>query len=135
MKHYGNLLIALLLGMSFMSCGEKSNSQKVGDYTPLAVKFVEMLINEEYEKAVMDFDETMKKALPADKLEIAWQNLITQVGHYKRQLGVRQTKEQGYDIVYVSCEFEKENADVKVVFNKDKEVTGLWFVPPLKYKQ
>ena len=134
MKHYGNLFIVLLLVVSFMSCGEKSDDQKVGNYTPLAEEFVKLLINEEYEKAVQSFDDTMKDVLPSDKLENVWQNLITQVGHYKKQLGIRQTKEQGYDIVYVACEFEKDNADIKIVFNNAKEIAGLWFVPPQKNK-
>ncbi|MGB3341191.1 MAG: DUF3887 domain-containing protein [bacterium] len=134
MKYYGHLLIVLLLVVSFMSCGKKSESQKAGDYTTLAEQFVKILVNEEYEKAVQSFDKTMESTLPADKLEIAWQNLITQVGHYKRQLGVRQTKEQGYDIVFVSCEFEINNADIKIVFNNAKEIAGLWFVPPIEYK-
>lgn len=130
MKYYGYLLVASLVLVSFISCGEKSDNQKVGDYTPMAEQFVKLLINEEYEKAVQSFDDTMKDALPADKLASVWQNLITQVGPYKKQLGVRQTKEQGYDIVYVTCEFEKNNADIKVVFNNAKEISGLWVVPP-----
>ena len=134
MKHYTHLLVSLLLAVSFISCGEKGDSQKAGDYTSLAEQFVKMLVNEEYEKAAQSFDKTMENTLTADKLEIAWQNLTTQVGHYKRQLGVRQTKDQGYDIVFVSCEFEKNNADIKIVFNNAKEISGLWFVPPIEYR-
>jgi lipopolysaccharide biosynthesis regulator YciM len=134
MKYQRHLLIVLLLAVFFICCDKKDDRQKAGDYTPLAEQFVKLLINEEYEKAIQSFDDTMKNTLPSDKLEIAWQNLITQVGHYKRQLGVRQTKEQGYDIVFVSCEFEKNNADIKIVFNNTKEIAGLWFVPPIEYK-
>jgi oligoribonuclease NrnB/cAMP/cGMP phosphodiesterase (DHH superfamily) len=135
MKYSINLLFIMLFAGSLITCGGKNDNQKAGDYTPLAEQFVDMLVNEEYDNAVQKFDSTMKHVLPADKLEDVWQNLLTQVGHYKRQLGIRQTNEQGYDIVYISCEFEEANADVKIVFNKNKEIAGLWFVPPLEYKQ
>ena len=129
MKHYVYLFIALLLTISFISCEKKSDTQKAGDLTPRAEQFVKMLVSGEYESAAQDFDETMKSTLPADKLEIAWQSLIAKLGGYKRQLGLRQTKEQGYDIVFVTCEFDKGNTDIKVVFNSAKEISGLWFLP------
>jgi hypothetical protein len=43
--------------------------------------------------------------------------------------GVSQKKEQGYDVVLVTCAFEKAELDVKVVYNNEQQVSGLWFVP------
>jgi hypothetical protein len=42
---------------------------------------------------------------------------------------VRQVKEQGYNVVYVTCTFEKSQLDIKVVYNDKQEVSGLWFLP------
>lgn len=134
MKKYRHLLFIFLISSIFMTCTENDSGKKTVDYTPLAEKFVQLLVNEEYEKAVQNFDATMKGALSVNKLDNVWQNLIARVGHYKKQVGLRQTKEQGFDIVYVTCEFEKAKADIKVVFNDAKEITGLWFLPPKDYK-
>ena len=134
MKRYIHLSVIFLIAFLFMSCNGNGSGKKAGDYTPLAEQFVQILVNEEYEKAVLSFDATMKDALPVDKLENVWQNLISQVGHYKKQVGVRQTSEQGFDIVYLTCEFEKASVDIKVVFSDAKEITGLWFLPPKDYK-
>ena len=41
-------------------------------------------------------------------------------------------KHAQFDIVIVTCEFEKRMIDIKVVFNRKKEVTGLWFLPAQK---
>ena len=134
MRQYQHLLTALFLVFLVLSCTENGDAKKAADYTPAAEQFVNLLVGGEYEKAVKSFDATMKDVLPANKLEDAWQNLITQVGHYKRQVGVRQTKDKGFDIVFVTCEFEKGNADIQVVFNDAKEIAGLWFLPPQKFK-
>ncbi len=127
MRYFMPLLLILLLG-TLISC-EQQEAPKVGDLTKLAKAFVELLIKEDYANAVQKFDKTMKDAMPVEKLEEAWQGLLTKAGPLKKQIGLRQTQEQGYDIVYVTCEFEKAKVDIKVVFNNAKQVSGLWFVP------
>jgi hypothetical protein len=129
MKYLGFLLVGLCVVMSLVSCEQKEEVPKAADVTPMAKDFVEMLIQGDYTAAVTKFDATMKEAMPADKLQEAWNSLITQVGPFKQQTGVRQAKEQGYDVVFVMCEFEKAALDIKVVYNSYKQISGLWFVP------
>ncbi len=129
MKAYILLISALILTISFISCGEKKDSPKVGDLTPLAIGFVESLVKEDFANAVKDFDNTMKGVMPEAKLQEAWQGLLAQSGSFKKQTGVRQTQEQGFNIVFVTCEFEKATLNIKVVFNNANEISGLWFVP------
>jgi len=127
MKYLMPLLFTLFLS-TLVSC-EQQEGTKVGDLTNSAKIFVEMMVKENYAGAVEKFDRTMKDAMPIDKLQEAWQGLLAKAGIFKKQIGLRQTKEQGYDIVYVTCEFEKEKVDIKVVFNNAKQVSGLWFIP------
>ena len=129
MKTYIMLMLALVLTICFISCGEKKNGPKVGDLTPLATGFVESLANEDFANAVKNFDNTMKGVMPEAKLQEAWQGLLAQSGSFKKQTGVRQTQEQGFNIVFVTCEFEKSTLNIKVVFNNTNEISGLWFVP------
>ena len=94
-----------------------------------ATEFVKLLAKEEFTKAVKNFDTVMTKAMPEKKLMEVWQAVIQQAGRFKKQKGTRTETLPKYDIVYVICEFEKGNLDVKVVFNREKQITGLWFAP------
>ena len=119
-------MVVCVLGM-IMSCGQQQEISGAPDLTPDAKEFVEVLAKEDYAGVYARFDNTMKNAMPESKVQEAWTALQNQAGLYKKQIGVRQTKEQGWDCVYVTCEFEKKRVDIKVVFNKHKQISGLWF--------
>ncbi|MGO9201878.1 MAG: alpha/beta fold hydrolase [Limisphaerales bacterium] len=92
-------------------------------------QFVDLLAKGNFARAVTQFDPTMTKAAPEAKLGDIWQGLQAQTGAFKRALGARAEKLMGYDIVLVTCEFARTNLDVKVVFNSNRQVAGLFFVP------
>ena len=52
----------------------------------LAKALVNSLASRDYKKAVENFDETMKKALPAEKLQQVWNSIIAQAGAFVKQL-------------------------------------------------
>jgi hypothetical protein len=112
----------------FIACDQE---QVAGgpDFTTMGKGFVEMLAKADYAGAFAKFDATMKGAMPVEQIEGAWRSLLAETGDFNKIAGVRQAKEQGYDVVYVTCEFEKSQLDVKVVYNNKKEVAGLWFLP------
>jgi len=91
--------------------------------------FVELLTSGQFPAATETFDETMKNALPADKLQELWESTVSQMGPFKKQLGARTEKQADFDIVLVTCEFEQGTLDVKVVYNTEKQVAGLFFTP------
>ncbi|NQV23743.1 MAG: DUF3887 domain-containing protein, partial [Rhodopirellula sp.] len=94
-----------------------------------ARRFVEQLEAGEYDQAVKGFDATMSGAMPADKLRDAWQSLPPKVGALKEIVGVRLEKGGKYDIALVTCQFEKAQLDVKLVYDTQRQVSGLWFTP------
>jgi len=84
----------------------------------------------DFKPAVRDFDETMLKALGPEKLEPMWKSqLPAQLGAFKKQGTARRDQLQGYEIVLVTCEFEKASLDARVVFDKAGKIAGLGFVP------
>ncbi len=91
--------------------------------------FVAALANSEFDAAAKDFDAAMVKALGPDKLADLWKKLQDQAGPFKAQIGARREKLGAYDIVRVTCEFEKSRLDARVVFGKDGRISGLQFVP------
>ncbi len=122
------IALFLLLVACFFACDQ---GQQAGtpDITGPGRQFVEMLASGNYAGVFATFDATMKSAMPEDKIAEAWQSLQLQVGPFQKIVQVSQTKEQGYDVAYVNCEFEKGKVNVKVVYDAKKEVSGLWFVP------
>jgi dienelactone hydrolase len=95
-----------------------------------ARRLVRDLEKEDYRAATGDFDGVMQKGLTPDKLETIWKDLQKKLGPFQEVRGARSDKVQGYDVVFVTCHFDKADVDMKVVFNSDKQVTGLFFVPP-----
>jgi pimeloyl-ACP methyl ester carboxylesterase len=120
---------AAVLGL--IACSSLSAQQETATKTkPLkesAAAFVEMLSKGEFTRATKEFDEAMLKALPPDELKKTWEKVLADAGAYKKQLGSRTQTKGEYEIVLVTCAFAKMKLDARVVFDKDKKITGLFF--------
>ena len=100
----------------------------------MAKALVAQMAAGQFDKAVEPFDQTMKQALPADKLKEVWDGLTKQYGQLQRATETRTEKIQQYEVVYVTCEFQRGKLDAKVVFSSENKITGLFFVPSGKYR-
>jgi hypothetical protein len=98
-------------------------------------ELVELLANQQFSAVTEDFNETLKNELPPEKLEEAWKATIDQIGPFKRQIGLRTEKQADYDVVSVTCEFEKGALDIKIAYNDEKQIAGLLFAPVLESYQ
>ena len=76
----------------------------------------------------------MSKALPEEKLKEYWDSLTKDHGSFRQMSETRTEKIQQYDVVYVTCVFERGTLDVEVVFNSRNKISGLFFLPSGKYK-
>ncbi len=100
-------------------------------FTVKARGFLAAMEKGDFALAVRDFDATVLKALGPDKLETMWtRQLPAQLGAFKKQGPARREQQQGYEIVLITCSFEKASIDARVVFNKDGRIAGLQFAPP-----
>ena len=97
--------------------------------TSRGTQFVELLAKYDFAGAVSKYDVTMTLALPEPKLREAWQAVQKQAGPFKKQLRTRVEELGGYQAVFVSCQFERMTLDVKMVFDAQNKVAGLFFVP------
>lgn len=79
--------------------------------------------------ATANFDATMTDALPAAQLAEVWNALPAQAGPFRNVTGTRTEKVQGFDVVFVTCQFGRGLVDVQVTFNADNQVSGLFFRP------
>jgi dienelactone hydrolase len=115
---------ALLLGALAASAVAED---KLPEQTATATALVDALAKGDFIAAGKDFDDTMRKAMPADRCKETWEAVVKQVGAFQKRTGTRVEKAGKYDVVFVTCKFEKLDLDVKVVFNADKQVAGLSF--------
>ncbi len=121
-------LAAALIASVIAGCGEADTG--VDDATiARAREIVQFIAAGDYAAAVEAFDGTMQEAMPADQLEQAWDSLLEKAGPFQEISGVRISKAGGYKAAFVTCRFEDSPMDIKVVFDRDMKVAGLWFVP------
>jgi hypothetical protein len=97
-----------------------------------ATEFVRTLSRDDFAAAVKDFDDTLAKVLPADRLKTVWQGVTGRFGAFKEATDTRVEQRGKLTIVYVVSKFEKAPLDVRVVFDSDKKVSGLQFLPPAR---
>jgi dienelactone hydrolase len=113
----------------------KQDNPNMDELIERAKELVIALENGQYDESVKHFDETMTKLAPPEKMQEVWEMVIKQVGPLKEKKGVWTESIPKYDIVYVTCQFEKATLDIKVVFDKNKKIAGQFFVPPKSKKE
>ncbi len=99
------------------------------DPETLAREFVTAWAGGDHEGATATFDKTMRDAMPPQMMKEAWNGLVGRMGRFKEIAGTRMEKWEGYDIVFVTCLFDNGSIDIKLVYNVDRKISGLWFVP------
>jgi pimeloyl-ACP methyl ester carboxylesterase len=97
--------------------------------SPIAREALTELTSGNLSKFFARFDETMKTALPEAKLQETYKAIMAQAGAFKSQGAIRQDKSGAYDIVLITCQFEKAVLDVRLVFNTQRQLSGLFFAP------
>lgn len=126
------VLVVCLSFLTFQAFAQEKTAAEQelpSEQVKLAKSLIAQLSTGEFEKVVESFDVTMKRVSPANTLQEAWSRMIKQYGSWKRTLQTRTEKLQQYDVVYVTCEFEKSTLDIKIVLSEKSEVAGLFFVP------
>lgn len=127
-------ITAALIGLVFFAGSGCSDQKSQPSSAPsrtisIAETFVDLLAKDDFAGAVAQFDPTMKHAMPEAKMREAWRSLAKQAGSFRKAIGTRTMQQVGFDIVFVTCEFERAILDIKVVFNRENKISGLWFVP------
>jgi len=121
-------LIGLLV-FAGSGCGDQKSQPSPSRTVSIAERFVDLLAKDDFTGAVEPFDSTMKQAMPETTMRETWEALAKQAGPFKKRLGTRTMPQGGFDIAFVTCEFERAILDMKVVFNSKNQISGLWFVP------
>jgi hypothetical protein len=81
---------------------------------------------------VKEFDATMTRGLPEDKLTTVWPFLVAQFGAFKAIDERREGPLLGMQAVELILAFEKDTLVQRVVFDKDGKVAGLSYQPSVQ---
>jgi hypothetical protein len=118
-----------LAGSGVQAVQSESSTEAAGDFAGSGAHLVDLLAKEDFAGAVARFDAKMKEVMPQRVLRNHWQGLLKQAGPFQKQLGTRLEEQQGYQIVFVTCQFERTLLDMKVVLDSKRQVAGLFYVP------
>lgn len=122
-------VIVLLAGFLLIGCRQEEEAPPEGEITDIAITFVEELEMEDYEGAVSRFNREMHQGMPKELLGQTWRQLEGQVGPFKEIITTREERIQEYDVIFVTTEFENADIDIRVVFDEEKWIAGLFFEP------
>ena len=113
--------------------GESSSPPPSKSETPAvqsaATDFISLLQHEKFDDAEKRFDATMRNALPVAQLQAAWRQTTRTNGDFQRaEKGSVQHVAQ-WDVVDTPCHFKKSTVVIRISFDKQQQVSGLFFLP------
>lgn len=92
-----------------------------------AKAIVDLLGQQQFKEVSTRFDEQMKEAMPADRLEASWAHVMMHLGAFKSIKSAR--KDPELDRVDVRCIFENGPMIVRIAFDPSGKISGLWMIP------
>lgn len=95
----------------------------------IALNLIDALNQENYQAVYDQFDDTMKKEMPVDKIKEAWRTVIRNAGLLEKTIKIRNQTESGYNFVIVTAAFSDGYLDVQVAFDLNDQIAGLYFAP------
>jgi hypothetical protein len=95
----------------------------------IALNLIDALNQENYQAVYDQFDDTMKKEMPVDKIKEAWRTVIRNAGLLEKTIKIRNQTESGYNFVIVTAAFSDGYLDVQVAFDLNDQIAGLHFAP------
>lgn len=76
-----------------------------------------------------ELDDKARALLDDAKLSAAWRQATGSLGALRACAEPKRDQEQGFDVVIVTCRFERGAVDVKLVYDAERRVTGVWLSP------
>ncbi len=104
----------------------------ISDVSPEAMEesakeITELLRQQQFKAVSTRFNDQMKEAMSAERLEASWTHVMMHLGAFKNILLAR--KDPEFDRVDVRCEFENGPMIVRIAFDPSGKIAGLWMLP------
>ena len=95
----------------------------------MAETFVGQLLKADFNAAVTKFDDQLGTVMTEAKLQETWQNVTAEAGVFLELTTEKTSEVEGYTIINIKCHFQRFNIDVQVVFNNERQISGLNIKP------
>ena len=94
-------------------------------------KIVEAFERKDFDTVAAYFDDTMKKALPVNALKLTWLQITLTKGAFESSdlSNKKETAIDNFDIIDVPLKFKRNELNLRLTFNKDGNLSGLFFIP------
>jgi len=122
-------MLALGLTVALLLSGSAAAQQPDRESEQRARQFIDLLVQGRFEDAAANFDETMLKVLPPAQLRSIWLDVTSQYGAFQEVAEVRIAPSHGYTAVNVHARFEKALVNIRVVYDQNQRIAGLFYTP------
>jgi len=95
----------------------------------MAKDYINLFVKGDFATAASKFTGATPETMPTKSLQDLWAAMIARNGQFIEQVSAKSERVKNSNIVLVTCKFEKELVDIKVVYNDKKEVTSISFPP------
>jgi len=100
----------------------------------LAMSAVLNMNSGHFDDVVALFNKKMANALPSKKLQNVWKQLVSQFGSYHSVIDISKKEEGSNTTVFLATRFGSSLLDVKVSFDNNNNIIGLFFAPSIYRK-
>jgi dienelactone hydrolase len=107
--------------------GSGATTPAVADPAEKARVVVRWMSGGDFASVRKEYSEELARALPGDKLEMHWRDLVQRYGPFREMRRERQEKRAGHDVIIVTCHFDKGDVDVRMAFDGRRRLDGILF--------
>lgn len=129
------LFIVLLCGLSMASFAQKKAVKSVKPESPHAgvvKELITSLSNADFEHAWSMYDASIKKLLGKEQIQKTWQDTELRNGKFVKILRTNSETQNGLEVLYTVCHFEKGKVKFKTTINGNKEITSFLILKELQ---
>lgn len=96
----------------------------------LSESFLKKMIREQFDSCQTYFDTSVSNQLNPEMMKEMWSRIPQYVGEYKSYEDIRTEKMDTLEATLIRCTFAKTKLDLKLVYNTQKKIVGIFFLPP-----
>lgn len=94
-----------------------------------AKEVVEIIVSEDISRLRNKFTDQLQNQLSEQRLREIWSSVVRDVGRFRKQVSSQYASMDQMDVVAVRCEFERGFAQIRVAFDQQNKIVGLYFFP------
>ena len=124
----------LFILFTFFSTGSQLFEQDFTTQKKITQDVIQYFEGNQVSEIFALFDDKMKSAITEEKLSEIWNSLPFKCGNYLGSGDSIASEVQGMVVVNQFLDFEKMDLDIRLTFNNENQISGLYFVEPVKKK-